>query len=128
MVRRGDVGIRHRRDPARPRHRLDQNVLPFAVEFGREQTDSSHVAARARERGYQPFRDHVFAHADERHGPRGGLQRAQRELRAGDDRVGCHFDQRRCRFGKLLVSDLGAAENDGEILPLDKAIAAQFVQ
>jgi hypothetical protein len=33
----------------RPRHRLDQNVLPFAVEFGRQQTDSHDVATRAGE-------------------------------------------------------------------------------
>ena len=46
-------------------------------------------------------------------------------MRAGDDHVGRRFDQGRRRFGKLLVGDLEAAENDSEILPLDKAIAAQ---
>jgi hypothetical protein len=49
VICRGGVGIRYRRNPARPRHRLDQNVLSLPLSFEREQTDSRDVAARTGE-------------------------------------------------------------------------------
>src|SRR5262249_16318562 len=53
----------------RRRHRLDEYVLSLAVELGRQQADSAHVAPRARERRRKAFRDHALGHADERDGP-----------------------------------------------------------
>ena len=67
---------------------LDQYILAFAVEFGREQADASGVAAGMRERFDQSRRHHVLGHSDKRYRVRERLQRLQRKLGTGNDRIG----------------------------------------
>lgn len=44
-----DIRISYRRDPTRAGRCLDQNILPFAVELGRQQAHSRGVGPRARD-------------------------------------------------------------------------------
>src|SRR6516165_6904351 len=41
-------------------HRLDQEVLPFAIEFGRENAHACRVAPRLSKRAREPFADHII--------------------------------------------------------------------
>jgi len=128
VVRRGLPGISHRRDPARAGRHLDQDVLPFAVEFGGEQTDAGDIAPRVRKRRHQSLADHVLGHTDDRHAAGDGLNRSQGRCRAGDDRIGRRTDQGRRPFAQIVVDGLEATRNDSEISSLDKPIEPQFVE
>ena len=90
----------------RARHRLDQDVLPFAVKIGRHQADSGDIAARVGKRGRKPSRDHVLG------------------IASGDDRIGCGFDYYRHEVVDLLVTGLEASGNNCEIPPFDEAVDA----
>jgi hypothetical protein len=80
---------------ARPWYSLDQNFLPFGVEFRRQQTDARDVTAGTSERSNNSFRHHVLGHADQRYGTSDALKRLQRTRRTSDDRVWRGFHQGR---------------------------------
>jgi hypothetical protein len=62
LIRRA-VRVSQRHNAARGRDRLQQNLLPFAIEFGREQADPGSVPAWPCEGSYESGPDHVFGHA-----------------------------------------------------------------
>src|SRR6516225_8062612 len=64
-----NIGVREGCDAGRAGHRLDQDVLPFAVKIGRHQADSGDIAARAGKRGRKPSRDHVLGDDHDRNCP-----------------------------------------------------------
>jgi hypothetical protein len=109
-------------------HRLDQDLLAFAVEFGREQANSRDVAPRPRQRSNKPFRNHVLAHADQRNGPGQFLQRMQGQFGTRDDRVGRRCDDRSRHRVDPIVRYAEPSRDDGQISAFDEAIAAKLVE
>jgi hypothetical protein len=94
---------------------LDQYILAFAVEFGREQADAGGVAAGMRERFDQSRRHHVLGHSDKRYRVRERLQRLQRKLGTGNDRIGGGVDQRCGLLGEMLIGRLKTTRDNYEI-------------
>jgi hypothetical protein len=125
---RGDIGVYQRRYPARPRDRLDENVLALAVELRGQQANSGRVPARSRERFHQPIRYHVVGHADERYRPGRRLKDAQLGFGAADNRIGRGVDHGLCPFGEQIDLSVKAARNDREVLTLDESIETQLVE
>jgi hypothetical protein len=120
--------IRYRRYLAGARHCCNQNLLPLAIEFRRQQTDARDVAARMGERCHEPFRDHIFGHSDQRYRAGDRLKRTQRKRGTGDDRVGRGSDQSRRQLGKMIVADLETTRKHLKILALDKTVEAKLIE
>src|SRR5215475_5643975 len=86
------------------------------------------VAAGACKRCHQSLSNHVFGHADERHGPGYGLKCSQGGCRTRDNRIGRGVDQSRRPLGQIIVGCLEAAWNDNEVFSLDKTTVPQFIE
>src|SRR5215470_5590336 len=113
--------------PARAGDCLDENLLAFAVELGKQETDARDVAARMGERWHETLSDHVFGHANERDSPGDRLKRSQRRRRPGDDRIGRGTDQSRRAIGEIIVGRLEARKNN-EVFSFDETVEPQFVE
>ena len=55
MRRARDVGVGQHCHSPQSRHRINQDLLPLAIELRGEKTDPRSVATRARQGGYKPF-------------------------------------------------------------------------
>jgi hypothetical protein len=123
-----NIGVRERCDATRAGHRLNQDVLPFAVKIGRHQLIPVTLPPGAGKRGRKPSRDHVLSHDHNRNGLGRFLEDACDDIASAHDRVGGSLDQRRHQVGDLLVADLKTPWKNHEILAFDEAVDAQLVE
>ena len=119
LRRRAGSGVRKRRDPAHAGHALDQNFLPFAVEFGRENADTGGIAVRPRHRFHHAFADHVVGNGEDRHDFGGLLHRAHSNRTADRKDIERTCGQVRRIVGDQIHLRRPSAVFDGKILLFD---------
>src|SRR5262249_40596426 len=128
MRRRRDVGVGQHCHSTQSRHRLDQDLLSLAIEFRREKADPSSVASRASQRGYKPFANHVFSHADEGYRPGRLLQRACLKLWAANDCVRLSTYHRRGPFREVIIFHAKTVGDHDKVSPFDEAAPPQLIE
>jgi hypothetical protein len=129
LLGRADLGVGQRRQPAHARHRINQNVLPLAVEFRGQDADAGDVAAGSRKRWHQPLPDHVVTERYNRNRFGQFLERACPDTRPDiPNDIGCQFDNLRRQRWPRFVAQAEAARRNCKVLTLDESQQAQLIE
>ena len=128
MHRFGDVGIYQHRYFAHAGNCLDENFLPFPVEFRRKKTNPRNVATGPGEGSYKPVRDHILGHSDQRYSSRRQRQRSQRQLGASDNYIGRCRDERRYDARDLIVGHAETSWDNDQVLTFNETVQTKLVK
>jgi hypothetical protein len=114
--------VRHDCNTPRAGHGLQEDFLPLAIEFGRENADAGGIAARTGERA------DVAPKADDGNRVDSFLYCAYRMLIAAKDNIRGGLGHRRRDFPILILPKTKATGNDLQIVPLNEAQPLEFVK
>jgi hypothetical protein len=97
-------------------HRLHENFLPLAIEFGGENGDARRIAGGLRKRAHKSLPNHVVGQREERNRGRCPLCGANSGVSTCQDDIDLGFDQLRRMFLELLNAQSVTAPIDVEVL------------
>src|SRR5262245_361408 len=107
---------------------LDQEILPFAVQLGGQNTHSRRVAAGLGQRAHQSCPYHVVGYCKDRNRRRRLLSGANCDISGAKNDIGFRFNQLHRNVPKVLGARSIAAPIDRKVLTLDEAELAQLVE
>ena len=127
MSQSRDVGIGKDRYSARTRSCLNQDILPFSIEFGRHQADPGNVGTRTSEGRRKSSGYHILCNYHDGNCSGRLLEGSRRGIASAHDRVGCGLDQPRHQFFYLIAAEFKPSWNNCKVLTFGEALDAQLV-